>query len=36
MGALKPWHIITLACCLLTVAAVVGGIVFAMMQTRRK
>jgi hypothetical protein len=37
MGAVKPWHaLILLMCCLLSTGLVTGGVVWAVIRSRRR
>ena len=36
MGAIRPWHIATLLCCLASVAIIAGGVWWAVAAARKK
>jgi subtilase family serine protease len=35
MGAIKPWHVLSLLCCLVVIAAIAGAVVFAVARSRK-
>jgi len=36
MGALKPWHVLLLLCCLVSVTAIVAGVVAIVMAANKR
>jgi hypothetical protein len=36
MGGIKPWHVVLLLCCTLSVTAIVAGVAAIVLATRRK